>query len=91
MKRSQTARVQIHFFIRLRAVLSFSFSFSVEFLFAYRGLLSWIPEMLFQIHAKLYERDTFTFEKSSLKQGVRPANEDFAAVADHTVPRNSFS
>ena len=47
--------------------------------------------MLLQIHAELHERNPFAFEKFSLKQGVRSANEDFAAVADDPVPRNPFS
>src|SRR5690348_9939485 len=65
-------------------------SFGQRFLLG-RGLFGWLPELLFQIHAKLYERDAFTFEKFSLKQSVRAANQDFAAVADHAVPRNAFS
>ena len=93
MKRSDAVRVQIHFSyvceqLYLSAVL---FRLRRSFLFGGRGLFGWLPKMLFEIHAKFDERDTFTFEKSSLKQGVRAANEDFAAVTDHAVPRNALS
>src|ERR1700747_18626 len=68
-----------------------TFSFGRRLPFARCSLFGRFPEMLFQVHAKFYERDAFTFEQFSLKQGVRPANEDFAAVTDDAVPRNPFS
>ena len=62
-----------------------------RFLFKSRGLSGWLPEVLFQIHAELYKRDAFTFEKFSLKQSVGPTNQDFAAIAYDAVPRDPFS
>src|SRR5215469_14103604 len=77
--------------IRLRAALSFGFPFRQLFLLSRGGLFGWLPDVLLQVHTKLYEGDAFTFEKFSLKQSMRAANEDFAAVADHTMPGNAFS
>jgi len=47
--------------------------------------------MTLQIHAKFNDSDAFAFEKFSLEQSMRSANEDFPAVADYAVPRNAFS
>ena len=47
--------------------------------------------MSFEIDAGFGDFDTFGFEEFFLERGVRFTDEDFAAFADHAVPRNAFA
>jgi len=44
-----------------------------------------------EIDAGFGDFDAFGFEELFLQRGVWLADEDFAALADHAVPRNAFS
>src|SRR5260370_1389255 len=58
--------------------------FTAEFLWR-------LPEMVFQVHARLNDFDAFAFEELSLQGSVRLADQDFAAFTDHTMPGNAFA
>ena len=50
-----------------------------------------LPEVAFQVHARLDNGDAFAFEEFSLQRSVRLADEDFAALTDDPMPGDAFS
>src|SRR5467141_551961 len=60
--------------------------------FVFQGGFLWrLPEVAFQVHARLSDFDAFAFEEFSLQGSVRLADEDFAALTDDAMPGNAFS
>src|SRR5260370_18906447 len=60
--------------------------------FVFQGGFLWrLPEVAFQVHARLSDFDAFAFEEFSLQGSVRLADEDFAALTDDAMPGNAFA
>src|SRR5260370_31683794 len=55
------------------------------------GFLWRLPEVAFQVHARLSDFYPFAFEEFSLQGSIRLANEDFAAFTDDAMPGNAFA
>src|SRR5258707_1069909 len=55
------------------------------------GFLWRLPEVAFQVHARLSDFYPFAFEEFSLQGRVRLANEDFAAFTDDAMPGNALA
>src|SRR5258708_21116657 len=55
------------------------------------GFLWRLPEVAFQVHARLSDFYPFAFEEFSLQGSIRLANEDFAAFADNAMPGNALA
>src|SRR3974390_1026343 len=71
-----------------------SFSTTSPPQFLYRqgfGFRGWLPQMPLQIGAKFGYLDAFAFEELALEGGIRFANQEFAAVANHAMPGDGFS
>src|SRR5713226_4871529 len=60
--------------------------------FVFQGGFLWrLPEVAFQVHARLSDFDAFAFEEFSLQGSVRLADEDFAALTDDAMPGDALS